>query len=69
MFAIYGCEHGRDCVKCPDIHLNKAMELMKEAANLYSLVLEGYNGITVKTIVTFGGIVKAKLEVMEDDNF
>ncbi len=34
----------------------------------YSLVLEGYDGITVKTIVTFSGKVKAKLEVMEDDN-
>jgi len=61
---IYGCEHGRNCVTCPQKYLNEATEKLQEALKLFEMVHEAYDGITVRSIVTWYSDSEVRLEKM-----
>lgn len=61
MFAIYGCEHGRDCLECPNEALNAATEHLQKALQLFEGVHREFDGITVKSIFTWYGDSEVRL--------
>lgn len=66
--APFSCEHGRNCVECPNKMLTAVTELMREAAQIFSDVHYSFDGITVKTVVTWSGSVEIRLKKVDDDN-
>jgi len=68
MITIYGCEHGRNCVRCPSQHMNEVTKKLQEALQLFEMVHEAYDGITVRSIVTWYGDSEVRLGKKSYDN-
>ncbi len=56
------CEHGRNCVECPNKRLHEATEYLREAAHLFQRVREDYDNITVIQLCAFYKNIKSIAE-------
>ena len=63
----YHCEHGRQCIECPNKMIKAATDLMKEAAQIFNDVHESFDGITVQSVVAWSGDTEARLKRCQDD--
>ena len=68
MIIKYGCEHGCNCVECPDKYLNEATKKLQDALQLFEMVHEAYEGITVRSIFTWYGDSEVRLGKKIHDN-
>lgn len=69
MMPPFHCEHGRQCVECPNKMMKAIGDLLKEAAQIFNDVHDSFDGITVKQMVTWAGETEARIKRLEDDNF
>lgn len=64
--TLFKCEHGRDCVLCPNKLLRKATECLQLAADIFEHVHNRFNHITVKSIYTSHG--NTNVTLIREDN-
>lgn len=67
MIPPFHCEHGRQCVECPNKMLKAISDLLKEAAQIFNDVHESFDGITVKHVVTWAGNAEARIKWCEHE--
>lgn len=69
MIPPFKCEHGRQCVECPNKMMKEVGDLLKEAAQMFNDVHDSFDVITVKKMITWAGQTEARIKRIEDDNF
>ncbi len=69
MIPPFNCEHGRQCVQCPNKIINEVKELLNEIAQIFNDVHNSFDGITVNNVVVWNGQTKVQIMRKENDNF